>query len=1174
MDKEVKMGEWAVFDFNSMDSIPFSDISHSPYGNVSYFLDGQPGSGRLVPLTNGQSVSWSDPQRPLPIETGRRSTQIDESDGRSSASPLLVDGAATQEEDAPSAANSRKHSRRRGPRSPRLQSVINLVERELHKEEEAPAVVDSTSERCSPSTSGNSPAPSRVPPELETAQPPPSTSPEVCRTLPRIGQGRIVPMKKTQQFNARPPTSSASRAALLSRAGSRAQSRCASRAPSRGRQLEPMPPTKAPLVLPAPRASTARPLLVAPIPTVVDSPTASLTDAPPGAATPSAGEQRLLEFVASCGDVAVLSVIRDYLQEHEDGVRTAWLVERCERLLEQQEALERQWYAPQAPPSQTLPRPAPPVRRTTAVLPPDGVEDEDEEEGEEATANGNGAAEAAHALHADENGDDEEDLSDDDDDEPQKDEFDDYNIRPGPFPAAPSGYEFGEPTVHGRVTRVFPDGRLFRIVDATGGFHFFNDTLQDVMMVRVQVRLGGRAATDVRVNPRANQTAVEGAEDLTEITIAVLPEETNFLLSGLPFLPPVKAQAVRTPDDFISPSVTKSMTAVHAGINRVRTALGKWSKATDQPAYLKCCLKNQLKFTDLTFRPSAVSLYRRDAGGDVVPVPALTWRRPEDYLPLTEVAEGRLFRGEISCHLTQQGTLPDHTVVAAIAAVAQRPAHVQWLFRHPLSAEVGSRERAVGAYRVWVCQRGWWESLLIDDYLPASMRGPLFARCPVDPRRLWVPLLEKAYAKSRGSYSALCLIDVVEALADLTGAPTRHLSAVWLAAQEAPAGPQAAQLFKYVQRALKAGYLIVVWTPPATDAQAKETMSLARRRSSRFLLRGRAKPGESGADAATAAASALPFLPGTIYFITDAAHYTDLDLRMVRLTNPWTRRRTSAVVEQDKYAAWREQPEMRSATLEAAPGEAGAAQNGDGRKRSSNAAPLREDRRGTMWLEWGETLSAFNGGGVCYHADYLRQYRVRGHFSAAMRGAPALVLEVSVTRRVEVILTLSPGEADERIGTAIAVTRHRPRDGTEEVAATSCEDLECLAARLTYVSGGQEVAMKMTFDPQESPHYVLPRMLHPEEQEQGGGLEADLPFVVGLFTTEAVGYGSIEVRCRELPAGSPAFDRDVKSFTLQGVQTVRAPYQFVTSRGVESGEGGAIVGEPPADAGDDDTPAL
>ncbi|RHZ39788.1 hypothetical protein DYB26_002620 [Aphanomyces astaci] len=76
-----------------------------------------------------------------------------------------------------------------------------------------------------------------------------------------------------------------------------------------------------------------------------------------------------------------------------------------------------------------------------------------------------------------------------------------------------------------------------------------------------------------------------------------------------------------------------------------------------------------------------------------------------------------------------------------------------------------------------LCKNGddfMWHYVVLDDRIPVfgytnNRAGkPFFARCS-DPNELWVPLIEKAYAKLHGSYEALIggYIDV--ALSDLTG---------------------------------------------------------------------------------------------------------------------------------------------------------------------------------------------------------------------------------------------------------------------------------------------------------------------------------------------------------------------------------------------------------------------
>ena len=52
---------------------------------------------------------------------------------------------------------------------------------------------------------------------------------------------------------------------------------------------------------------------------------------------------------------------------------------------------------------------------------------------------------------------------------------------------------------------------------------------------------------------------------------------------------------------------------------------------------------------------------------------------------------------------------------------------------------------------------GSWVYVIVDDRIPCHRgggSGPVFARCR-DPEELWVPILEKAYAKCHGSYKVV-----------------------------------------------------------------------------------------------------------------------------------------------------------------------------------------------------------------------------------------------------------------------------------------------------------------------------------------------------------------------------------------------------------------------------------
>ena len=93
--------------------------------------------------------------------------------------------------------------------------------------------------------------------------------------------------------------------------------------------------------------------------------------------------------------------------------------------------------------------------------------------------------------------------------------------------------------------------------------------------------------------------------------------------------------------------------------------------------------------------------------------------------------------------------------------------------------------------QVRLCKAGFWRVVLVDDLFPAS-HDHTFVFSFARRRQLWVPLIEKAYAKLHGSYEvrlllkctispsllqSLCSGTCAEALTALTGAPcvTVHL---------------------------------------------------------------------------------------------------------------------------------------------------------------------------------------------------------------------------------------------------------------------------------------------------------------------------------------------------------------------------------------------------------------
>jgi len=141
-----------------------------------------------------------------------------------------------------------------------------------------------------------------------------------------------------------------------------------------------------------------------------------------------------------------------------------------------------------------------------------------------------------------------------------------------------------------------------------------------------------------------------------------------------------------------------------------------------------------------------------------------------------------------------QGMLGDCWFLCCLAVLAERP---RLLERVMLSRELDSSSggsgsggsgsgsgggdgaaaalEPSGAYPVRLCIDGEWRVIIVDDLFPRRRGSSGLAFAKAKRQQLWVPLIEKAYAKAHGSYSAIEAGQVDEGLAAITGAPTEML---------------------------------------------------------------------------------------------------------------------------------------------------------------------------------------------------------------------------------------------------------------------------------------------------------------------------------------------------------------------------------------------------------------
>jgi Calpain family cysteine protease len=104
-----------------------------------------------------------------------------------------------------------------------------------------------------------------------------------------------------------------------------------------------------------------------------------------------------------------------------------------------------------------------------------------------------------------------------------------------------------------------------------------------------------------------------------------------------------------------------------------------------------------------------------------------------------------------------------------VSCLAEVPSLIKRLFLHD-----GSKSE-FGIHRIKIFHKGLVEHVTIDDYIPCCVETnkPLFSFNQDE--SLWLPFLEKAFAKLYKSYKSLEIATVQDYLYDLTGWPTETL---------------------------------------------------------------------------------------------------------------------------------------------------------------------------------------------------------------------------------------------------------------------------------------------------------------------------------------------------------------------------------------------------------------
>jgi len=131
--------------------------------------------------------------------------------------------------------------------------------------------------------------------------------------------------------------------------------------------------------------------------------------------------------------------------------------------------------------------------------------------------------------------------------------------------------------------------------------------------------------------------------------------------------------------------------------------------------------------------------------------------------------------GEVTSNSLTQGILGDCYFISAVSSLCDTPQLLTRLFDM-------KKINQTGIYSIWLFVQGRWKQFIIDDAVPVFyLKGggitPAF--CKTKNNNPWIMLLEKAYAKSKGSYALIDGGDPADVYESLTGSPCfriKHLS--------------------------------------------------------------------------------------------------------------------------------------------------------------------------------------------------------------------------------------------------------------------------------------------------------------------------------------------------------------------------------------------------------------
>ncbi|XP_070491488.1 calpain-B-like [Chironomus tepperi] len=170
------------------------------------------------------------------------------------------------------------------------------------------------------------------------------------------------------------------------------------------------------------------------------------------------------------------------------------------------------------------------------------------------------------------------------------------------------------------------------------------------------------------------------------------------------------------------------------------------------------CYEKGILFEDPEFPLDNSHLPLFDVPGK--PKKVVEWKRPGEICINPEFFVNNFSRFDV-----KQGHIGDCWFLAAVTNLTLNPQ----LFNRVVCRFNSFVDNYAGIFHFHFWSNDAWESVVIDDRLPTHKNKLLFAKS-TDENEFWIALLEKAFAKFKGSYKVLVDYGTIcEAAEDLTG---------------------------------------------------------------------------------------------------------------------------------------------------------------------------------------------------------------------------------------------------------------------------------------------------------------------------------------------------------------------------------------------------------------------